>query len=558
MLAAAAGAVALAGSGRTEGPISEPAAAPSALEVGRVSGVVRDGSGRPIARARVRHVETGESDRTDRRGRYVLRLDAGGRTLAASAPGFLPHVRADAAERVDFDLWDERPAAETVNSADRLILWGSCDEIARLDDAGLDRWRRRGVDGFVCMVGRLEGLGGAQRFSAHADARLAGRPFALQRQLRKSRLVDRARRHGMKMYLGFYAASSANRSTPFAEWFDDAGWRGKVLPAATRLAGAARDLGFAGVALDQELYDARGATWSWRYPGRSRNEARVRRQVRKRGAELMRALARGYPDVELVAYHTQLPESWGERVQGEINGHDRAFKDNVQVDLWDGMTSVPQYRAIRWFDATFYKVPHLPGVSWDEALQQNARATYALASRRFSGWGYAAGRVQLSPFAWVSSGPSEFERARDPAHVAEQLEAFRRWGTGREFGNYTGPSGLEGFDYGRYEAALRTASRPGRVDSAPPVLRTPASPLRAGPQRFDLTGTAVDDFAIRVLRWRDSRGQEGTARLHPEGDGAAVRWTIDDLPVGRGSTRLWLRLEDIKGLATVTELRIER
>jgi hypothetical protein len=37
-----------------------------------------------------------------------------------------------------------------------------------------------------------------------------------------------------------------------------------------------------------------------------------------------------------------------------------------------------------------------------------------------------------------------------------------------------------------------------------------------------------------------------------------VSWSIDDLPIRRGRTRLTLRLEDIKGIATTSTLRIER
>lgn len=40
-----------------------------------------------------------------------------------------------------------------INSADRLVFWTGCDDVAALSDADLDEWSNRGVDGFVCMIG---------------------------------------------------------------------------------------------------------------------------------------------------------------------------------------------------------------------------------------------------------------------------------------------------------------------------------------------------------------------------------------------------------------------
>lgn len=56
------------------------------------------------------------------------------------------------------------------------------------------------------------------------------------------------------MYLGFYFANYANQATPLKDWFDEAGWSGVVAPKVRDVAGAARVLGFDGLAVDQELY----------------------------------------------------------------------------------------------------------------------------------------------------------------------------------------------------------------------------------------------------------------------------------------------------------------
>ena len=60
-------------------------------------------------------------------------------------------------------------------AADRLIFWAGCDRVAALTDDELDFWEESGVDGFVCMVGRLSDFGGTQDFTGDEDASLAGR-----------------------------------------------------------------------------------------------------------------------------------------------------------------------------------------------------------------------------------------------------------------------------------------------------------------------------------------------------------------------------------------------
>jgi hypothetical protein len=276
----------------------------------------------------------------------------------------------------------DRPAAPRdvvvgeINSADRLVFWTGCDDVAALSDADLDEWSNRGVDGFVCMVGHLRGLGGSQAFTGKVGAALRGPTYALQRRLADGDLAARARRRGIKLYLGMYASSTENSATPFADWFDDRRWRREVLPRVEQLAAAARRLGFAGLAVDQELYANNDtATWDWRYPGNTEPQRSVREKVRQRGAELMTAMLRGFPRVDLMAYDTEVPGSWEELVQERVNGISDAFADSVQIDFWDGMSSVRGYRAIRWIDAIFYKTPHLSEANWERraAVQHERR-----------------------------------------------------------------------------------------------------------------------------------------------------------------------------------------
>jgi hypothetical protein len=280
----------------------------------------------------------------------------------------------------------------------------------------------------------------------------------------------------------------------------------------------------------------------------------------------MQSMVRAFPGLELVGYDTSLPDGWEAKVQTEINDAPRVYAPDVRVDLWNGLSSVEGYSAIRWMDATFYKTPHLPGASWDAALEYNANRIYSYLSRRFSNWSYAASRLHVSPFAWVDSGPdpSGFEGARGRGYVAEQLEAFKRWGMGGAFANYAyGP--LEEFDYGPYVESLRAASRPARVDRRPPKL-TIASPrirrLAAG-KTVSLEGSADDDFGIRAVRWYDNRGRQGVARLiwRSSGDersgwNGEMRWSIDDLRVAPDARRVTISAEDIKGLATELQLAV--
>jgi hypothetical protein len=303
------------------------------------------------------------------------------------------------------------------------------------------------------------------------------------------------------------------------------------------------------------------ASWAWSYPGNRRNERTVREQVTQRGRQLMKAMVRAYPGLELIGYDVKLPESWAERIQAEVNGVHHAFASDVRVDLWDGLSSVQGYTAIFWMDAMFYKTPHHG--TWDTALQYNLNRIYSLLSRRFSNWSYASARLHVSPFSQIDAGPTDFERARDPGYVAEQLEEFRRWGSGGAFANYD-YAGLGDFDYGPYEDAMRKASTPGRVDRRAPdlSLTSPADNRRAAGRTLDLRGVASDNFAIRAVRWYDDRGREGVAKLSaPGGIPAAewrLRWSIEDLHVPPGTTQITISAEDTKGLATLRTLTVTR
>jgi hypothetical protein len=443
------------------------------------------------------------------------------------------------------------------DSATRLIVWHECDELVELTDAELDVWRQRGVGGFACNFGWLRGMGGAHAFSADPDAQLSGPSYALQRRFRDSDVVGRLRKRGMKAYLGFYLANYWNRATPLMDWFDDGAWSRTVVPAVHDAAGAAHKLGFAGLAVDQELYGQEGgvqtATWNWRYPGNKRSEQTVRQEARRRGREVMRALVDGFPDLEMLAYDVHFPESWGEVVQEQTNGIRAGYRDRLDVDFWNGLTSVEGYGALRLLDAAFYKQPHYG--SWDTALEYNSNRTFAYLSRKLSNWSYASSRMFVSPFAWIDGGNCgcAWEQPRPPGYVADQLQAFSRWAMGGEFAAYS-YAGVRNFDYSPYDGALRASTRPAVVDGRAPELTVgePAVQRRS----LRLTGTAGDNLAVRAVRW-SAGDRHGTARMtwaasgNPrEGYRGAMRWRTRSIPLERGRTRVVVAAEDIKGHVT--------
>ena len=455
-----------------------------------------------------------------------------------------------------------QPAATTTSdSADQMIFWLRCDRIAQLTDAQLDEWKSRGVDGFACMVGHLRDMGGTQDFTGDPSASLDGDNYSLQRELRDSDIVARAKARGMKMYLGADLVNYFNRATPLCDWFDDACWSDHALPKIRDLAGAAKLLGFAGLAFDTELYPQQGnvedASWNWDYPGNTHTEAQVRAAAARRGSQLMSTILGSFPGAELLAYDVELPQAWNSLVQKVVNGEQDAFASRLDIDFWNGLTSVDGYGAIRLMDAVFYKSPQVG--TWDSALQYNANRVASLLSRRLKNWDYAASRVYLSPFSWIDPGPKsgDSDDARSPAYVRDQLLAFRKWGMGGEFANFVYNENLQTFDYSPYVAAMQQASSPGVVDSEPPTVAATDGGRGVLGSRM-IEGTASDNLAVWAVRWRDDRGGSGVAKLawnvasddtdFRSKSAAETRWSIPASELSPGATRVTVTGVDIKGL----------
>ena len=247
-----------------------------------------------------------------------------------------------------------QPAA---NSAHEITFWTGADQVVSLTDAQLDAFADMGVGGFVMQTKFL-----TDGWTDDPDANLnrAGK-YALQRQIRDSRIVQRAAARGIDLYLGFFAANAANDSTPYSDWFDDEGWA-RTAEKMGGLAGAARMLGFRGIAIDQELYGGK-ARWTWNYPGNTHTEAEVRAKAKQRGragddgdpGRLPRGRdRRSTTSCRRTRGYEFVYEETGSRPYPGAPSTD-PFGPRVDIDFWDGMTSVEGYSAIRQWNFVFGK-----------------------------------------------------------------------------------------------------------------------------------------------------------------------------------------------------------
>src|SRR3954469_25358882 len=83
--------------------------------------------------------------------------------VALSTPG-RSVLRADGSgpqenRRSLFGIPDPPPGP---GNAHRIILWSSYEALINLSDADLDRWKSRGVDGFVVQTRYLDEMGGIE------------------------------------------------------------------------------------------------------------------------------------------------------------------------------------------------------------------------------------------------------------------------------------------------------------------------------------------------------------------------------------------------------------
>ena len=225
------------------------------------------------------------------------------------------------------------------------------------------------------------------------------------------------------------------------------------------------------------------ATWAWDYPGNTHSEAQVRAKARQRGRR-----ADGRDPRRLSGRRAGgLPRASSRQLArvgpGGGQRHPNTSADRLDIDFWDGMTSVDGYGAIRFFDSIFYKAPH--SGSWESALTYNANQVLATFSRRFSNWDYASERVHVSPFSWIDDGPKPSSLRRRPLARVRRRAAARlsQVGHGRRVRKLRLRAArrfrllaLRARDAGRLEARHASTASPRRSSSPRPQARRSRAP----------------------------------------------------------------------------------
>ena len=283
--------------------------------------------------------------------------------------------------------------------------------------------------------------------------------------------------------------------------------------------------------------------------------------MKARGQQIMETVLSVFPKVEILAYGSFFPDVWDELVQLEVNRDASANRDFVYIDLWDGMTIPDGYESIQFLNAIFYKTPTSPMPPGTPPTRTNTTAsTRALATTVELGG--CRRPVSETPFVWISNGSTDFEVAKDPPYVTDQLAAARRWGMERTFANYTFDN-LRTFDFRPYVAGMRAASKAGVVDDVPPGIQVDQPTVAADAKDTSLTGVAMDNQAVRVVRWKTEDGRTGAARMEwdSRGDPAAgstwqMKWTADGVPLHAGVNRIEVSVEDIKGLFAIQTVTV--
>jgi hypothetical protein len=459
----------------------------------------------------------------------------------------------------------------TSNAANRLVVYNACTNLVEMTDAQMATLKSRGVGGFACMGPRLIGLGGNFDWTADPANPLTASKYSLQKKIRDKRFIQRAHSYGFKLYLGFDMGNYYNGRTPLAEWFDDAGWNTKVLPAVRNLSGAARMLGFDGLAVDQEETAVSGGavwSWDWNYSGNTRSQAVTRAKVKQRGEQMMTEILKGFPNVDMSIYYMRQPDGWNALVQQTVNRNTTAFANTVVTDFWNGMTNVSGYSAIRFHDSVFYKTAHIG--SFDTGIAYDMNRLFAYASRNWSNWDYLASRYFISPFIWIDQNlvSEPFSRYRGDGYVADQLATFRKWGMGGEFWqfSYSGILPIDAkWNYSPNVPALRAAAQPGVVDAAAPSLTVTAPPATTTAGNLTLNGHTTDNMAIHYVQWTNSRGGSGNAAMTWQAlsgsHSTSYQWRMnftDTIPLQRGENVITVTSYDIKGVKTTKTVTVTR
>ena len=450
-------------------------------------------------------------------------------------------------------------------AANRTVMWIGVNDLLSMSSADLTQWSQEGIGGFAANVGLLSGMGEPRRSRRTPAPTCRQVRTPLRMKLKSSNIVAEAHALGMKLYLGLDLMNYFNTATPLADWFDDSAWSNTMLPGVAGLAGAAHQLGFDGIAMDGELYQEVGnvktATWAWNYPGNTHSEEQTREEAALRGQQLMAAILQAFPNVEIADDAARFPDTWDAYVIDQSDNVEDAYQANLDINVWDGMTSVDGYAGIWFYDETFNKDTGLTSgnaQTWNSALTYEYNSLFSLFSQDFTNWSYAADHVFLSPSSWIDgdvANEGQWAAPRSPAYVATQLQAFRNWGMGGEFTDYAYASPSD-FDYSPYVSALQATAMPGTVDGTPPALSI-VNQTTTG-NTVSLSGTSSDSYAIRDVRYTSSSGASGAATASWQIDAGSystgyvshTNWSVPSIGLLPGENTITITAENIHGITT--------
>ena len=182
------------------------------------------------------------------------------------------------------------------------------------------------------------------------------------------------------------------------------------------------------------------------------------------------------------------------------------YATSVQINLWDGLTSVPGYGPIRFMDATFYKTAHLTRRDLGQRDDLQHQPADGVLQPQPANWAYASSRVDISPFAWIDG-----DVANEGAFTAPRAARVRRRaargvppvGHGRRIRHLQLRPGSGHSTTRRTRPRMQAASIPGTIDNQPPGI-TVNRVQRTG-DGVVVSGTATDDMAVSSVPGRPVR-----------------------------------------------------
>jgi hypothetical protein len=356
----------------------------------------------------------------------------------------------------------------------KIGMWGiNKNDVTAITDAQIAALANRGIGMAVIQTRQLySAKGRTSRFTGNLNdpALATSAQYAIQRGIRKSRLIERLAAKGIQAYFGFQAVNAAiPEPIAIQPWFNETAWTTKAIPDLMNLAAACKAMGCRGIAFDGEEYGRSRSLWE--YPPASVTTT-VDATVRRRGRQVMQALADGYGgQLHTIVYYARFPGSFEEASRSCCTSEPVDYRRQVDKDFWLGATQATGWDRIDFWDAYFYKGsgcnqacvtsgllpagadPRDSNVTVREAVRRNAAFFH---SRGLSDATLA--KIGFSNFIWIPAGPSRSssDDALPPATVRNQLLAARDQGTTEFIPVYVNGGGpTRPFNWTPYETAMR-------------------------------------------------------------------------------------------------------